>query len=377
MKIAVSTTTRADWGLLSLFAAELRRRGAEIAVMAGNMHFDESLGSTWCEIEADGFPIAARMAASGTAADIFAATAQGAADAFRHINPDAVIVLGDRSESLAVAAQALIAGVPIVHIAGGAVSEGAIDDSVRHAITKLSTLHLVETEEYRRRVIAMGEDPATVIRTGAIGAEAALATDMSREELEESLDFALGARSLLVTLHAATRDPISPHEAMRNLITSLESYTATHKIIFTYPNNDVDPALQIALIEEFAGRHREAVCALPSLGRRRYLAALHCVEAVVGNSSSGLVEVPSAGIPTLDIGSRQQGRTAGESVVHCGASAKEIAAGLRKVLSAQVRDAARKAENPYLQHDAVGVMADAVMRMPLDKFPIKHFYEIH
>lgn len=375
-EIAIATTTRADWGLLSQLARELRDRGARISIIAGNMHFDPRMGETWREIEADGFSIAASIPASGSTAEIFSQTAAGAAKVFSGLKPDLLVVLGDRSEILAVAAQGLIAGIPIVHIAGGAVSEGAIDDSIRHAVTKLASLHLVETQEYGRRVERMGEAPETIVVTGAIGAAAAAQEpDMTRTELEESLGFPIPERSLLVTLHAATRDPLSPLAALDELISALRSYTDTHTIIFTHPNNDVDPAPLIDRINRFAAERPDRIKVIPSLGRRRYLAALRCVEAVVGNSSSGLVEVPSAGIPTLNIGCRQQGRTAGPSVVHCGNSASEISAALTRVLSPEHRKLAASAVNPYYQPDTLGIMADAILAMPRTPFPIKHFYD--
>lgn len=375
--ILIASTGRADWGLLSPLAEELRRRGDTPLIAAGNMHLLEEMGETWREIEGDGFEIAARMPARGNASEIFSQTAEGFSKALRSISPRCVVALGDRSEMLAVASIAAIEGVPVVHIAGGAISEGAIDDAMRHAITQLSQLHLVETEDYRRRVIQMGQQPETVINTGAIGAWSASAIKkMSISDIADSLEFTPDKDTLLVTLHAATRSSISPEKQYRELLAALETRIATNRIIFTYPNNDVDPAPVIAMLHDFASRHPERAILVPSLGRIRYHSLLPHIAAVVGNSSSGIVEVPSAGIPTLDIGIRQQGRTTAISTLHCGDDASAIAEGLKKVLSPEFQALAADAKNPYFNPRTPQIMAEAILTTDFKPFPQKKFYDI-
>ena len=372
----IATGTRADWGLLSPLARRLRRDGNSVTVAATNMHLMQRYGMTVSEIEADGFtPL--RVPAEGNPAQICAAVTAGFDAVMEQTRYDAVVILGDRYEMLAVAQAAVLRGVPVIHIAGGAVSFGAYDDGFRHAITKLSTLHLTETDDYRRRILQLGEDPAAVVTTGAIGLLqlADTADLMSRTELEASLGFDITPGSLLVTLHPATLSPLSPHRQMLELLDALDRFPE-NQILFTYPNNDHGGAEMIALIEEYSAGRPGRVHVVPSLGHRRYLSALQYVAAVVGNSSSGLVEVPSAGIPTLDIGCRQEGRTAGPSVVHCGETAEEIACGLGTVLSPQMRETAARRENPYFRADVLERMARAIADFDFKPYPVKRFNDI-
>lgn len=369
------TTTRADWGLLSPLLSELRRLGHRVHVVAANMHLREDCGMTVREIERDGFaPL--RIEGFGSQPQIASALLTGVADLCRRLTPDATIMLGDRYEMLGAAQGAVLAGTPIVHIAGGAVSEGAFDDCFRHAITKLSWLHLTETEDYRRRVIQLGEHPDRVVCTGAIGLHNILHTPLlSRRELEESLGFELGHNTLLVTMHAATLSPTPPEQQLQRLLEALESLP-DRRILFTHPNNDVNPAPLIAMLDEWVASHSDRAHKIPSLGHLRYLSTLQYAEAVVGNSSSGLVEVPSMGIPTLDIGCRQDGRLHGPSVVRCGESCEEIAAGLRQILSADHKALAALRRNPYARPDTLPLMTQAIENTPFPKHPQKKFYDL-
>lgn len=382
-KVCIVTGTRADWGLLSPLARALNGRDdIELQIVATNMHLLEEYGGTWREIEADGLTIDRRVpmespddSPRGTV-KAMAACMGGMADALADLQPDMMVILGDRYEMLAAASAALIFRIPVAHIAGGAVSLGAFDDSIRHAITKMSHIHLVETEEYRRRVIQLGENPARVINTGAIGLHNIKSIPlMSREELESSLATSIPEKSLLVTFHPATLDSGRPAEQCRNLLDALDRHP-DYKTIFTYPNNDTHGREIITLLKEYAASHPDRTAVFPSLGMRRYLSALHCVAAAVGNSSSGIVEVPSAGIPTLDIGIRQQGRLAAKSVIHCGVSANEIAHGIDTVLSPEMRELARRADNPYYRPDTLRLMVDAITGTPLEGITIKPFHDL-
>lgn len=377
------TGTRADWGLLLPLARLLRERGDRVEVAATNMHLDPALGHTVDELVADGFSPAFTIPASGSPSEIAAAAAAGFPAAFRAMAPDATVILGDRCEMLGAATAALLEGVPIVHIAGGTVSEGAFDDSIRHAITKMATLHLVETEDCRRRVVAMGEQPDRVVTVGSIGVWNVINTpDIPAEELERDLGMRFSQRTVLATLHAATLDPGSPGSRMQAMLEAfgraMERYTEAGdsqlRFIITYPNNDVDPAPQIELIREFASRWPGRVTVVPSLGRRRYAAVLRRACAVVGNSSGGIVEVPSAGIPTLDIGSRQAGRQRAASVFSCGPEADDILRGLDTVLSDEALTIAARRENPYARPDTPQIMADAIEAFPFTPWPVKKFH---
>ncbi len=377
MKIAIATGTRADWGLLSPLAQELsKKRNVEIYILATNMHYLPEYGFTWKEIVADGFKIAADIPTSGTPAEITSQTISGFDNIFKKNTFDCCIILGDRFEMLGVATAAILNKLHIVHIAGGEISEGAFDDSMRHAITKLSTLHLTETEEYRNRVIQMGEEPNRVINTGAIGVHNAINVEiMPLNELEQSINFTLSDKCLLVTLHPATLEKASPTEQMQNLLTALDSMPE-YKLLFTLPNNDENSAPMIDLINKYRDNNPQRMCVVPSLGRIRYLSALRYVTAVVGNSSSGLIEVPSAGIPTLNIGIRQQGRTAGKSVIHCGTSVDDIIVGLKNVTSEETRNMARIARNPYAQPDTLKQMCEAILSFPFEKYQYKRFHNL-
>ena len=383
-KICIVTGTRADWGLLSGIAKALAARpDVTLRIVATNMHLDPAYGETWREIENDGLKIDRRVpmhAESDSATATVKAMAGcmlGMADAFSELKPDLLLILGDRYEMLATASAALIMRIPIAHIAGGAVSRGAYDESIRHAITKMSHIHLTETEEYRRRVIQLGENPERVINTGAIGVYNLMHRNdfLSREELENNLHTPIPEKTLLATFHPATLDSRSPKEQCLNLLAALDRFP-DYKTIFTYPNNDTDGRIIIRLIEDYAAWHPERCAVFPSLGMRRYFSMLRCVAAVIGNSSSGIVEVPSMGIPTLDIGIRQSGRTAAPSVIHCGVSEEEITEGLKKALSPEFRAAARSVVNPYAQPDTLKKIVDAVCLTPLEGIIVKPFYDL-
>lgn len=381
-RIAIATGTRADWGLLSGIARALTSRpDCEVIILATNMHLSERYGDTISEIEADGFadPVRVSMPVGAdsdrSTVEAMAVCMSGMAREFERLRPDLLVILGDRFEMLATATAALMMRLPIVHIAGGEISEGAIDDSIRHAITKMSALHLTATEPYRQRVIAMGEAPDRVINTGAIGVYNILHEPlMTRRELEDSIGFELTDNTLLVTYHPATLDSEDPAVRCQALLDALDRFL-DYKILMTYPNNDPRGSIIIDMIEAYSARQPERVRIVPSLGKLRYLSALRCVKAVVGNSSSGIVEVPSMGIPTVDIGIRQRGRLCGNSVIHCGDRADEIADALTFALSEQGQTLAREAENPYFRPDTLDIMVRAIAETPLHTLQTKKFYD--
>lgn len=365
-KIAIATGTRADWGLLLPLAKELRSRGVEPRILATGSHFFEELGSTASEIAADGFP-------DFTAIPIPRETADATAESLRKFakelieNPvDALIVLGDRFEMLGVASAALFTSTPLVHIAGGNVTLGAFDNSIRNAISMMATLHLAETEGCAERLRSMNVG-GKVVRAGSPGVWNALNTPlMTLSELEENLGFRLGEDFLLATLHTATLDNVSPLKRMEDFLDAMETHlnlNPERRLILTYPNSDVDPAPLIALIEKFASRFPDRVKTIPSLGRIRYLSAASLCKAVVGNSSSGIEETPSLGVPTLDIGDRQKGRERGNAVVHCEADRDSILKGLQEVCSTEAAERAAERINPYYTADTPGIMANEIIAM--------------
>ena len=362
--IAIATSTRADWGLLTPLAATLAAGGADIRILASNMHLMPEMGMTVEEIEAAGYaPV--RLATAGVdPTATFADTALAYGRWFADHRPRCVVILGDRYEMLAVASAAMLNAVPVVHIAGGTVSEGAIDNAVRNAITQLSSLHLAETELCARRLLAMGIAEDRVVVTGALGVWNALNVPLlTADQLWESLGKRLPDKFFVATLHAATLADVTPSRQMEEFLAGLDSFFVERDdfgVILTYPNNDTDPAPLIARLKEFAALHEARTVLVPSLGMRRYLSAVSLSQGVVGNSSSGVVEVASLGVPTLDIGIRQQGRERAASVFHCGWTRSEILEGLRRITSLEARAIAATRSNPYARPDTPRLMAAAI-----------------
>ncbi len=382
--VCIATGTRADWGLLRPIAAALRDSGrVKVSILATNMHLMQRYGHTIDEIIADGFDIDARVEMPDTAdtpagrAAAMGTCLSATARVLDQLKPDAMIILGDRYEMLAIASAAAVMCIPIVHIAGGEVSEGAVDDCLRHAITKLSTLHLTATEPYRHRVIQMGEAPDRVVNTGAIGVwNLRNFTPVSRAELLDSVGLDSDRPFAVVTYHPATLDHADPTEHFTALLAALDRFPELN-VIITYPNNDARSLGIITAIEAYASAHPARVAAVKSLGMRRYLSAISEAVVVIGNSSSGLVEVPSAGTPTVDIGMRQQGRTAGESVIHCDEGTDAIATAIAKALSPEMQALAATRRNPYAKPDTLDIMIDAITKFlsTLPQRP-KRFYDL-
>ena len=382
-KICIATGTRADWGLLSGIAKALNARNdVKLQIVATNMHLSERYGFTFREIEHDGLHIDYRVpmpADTDTPHDTVAAMSvcmRGFADAFEALRPDLLLILGDRYEMLAVASAAMIFRIPIAHIAGGTISEGAYDDSIRHSITKMSHLHLTETEECRRRVIQLGEAPERVFNTGAIGIYNILHSHfLSREELETELATPIPEKSLFVTFHPATLDAVPQNEQCANLLAALER-RSDYKVFFSYPNNDTAGRIIIDMIEDYVRQNPERAYVRPSYGQLRYFSLMRFMKAAVGNSSSGIVEVPSLHIPTLNIGIRQNGRRRAASVVDCGVTLDEISRGLHRVLGADMQQLARTVQNPYEQPDTLQRIVDVVCNTPLEGITVKRFHDL-
>lgn len=379
-KICVVTGSRAEYGLLSgLMRAIKADPELELQVIATNMHLSPEFGLTYRNIEEDGFFINKKVEML-LSSDTASATAKsvglgfiGFADAYEDLHPDMVVVLGDRYEILSAVSTALFFKIPVAHLHGGEITEGAYDDCIRHSITKMSHLHFTSTEEYRHRVIQLGEDPKRVFNVGALGIENIKKVPlMSKSELETSLDgFSLGEKYLIVTYHPVTLESSKASEQIQNLLCALDEYP-DYKVIFTLPNSDTDGRIIIQIINEYVAKHSDRSVAYPSLGIKRYLSALKYAKAVVGNSSSGIIEVPSFGIPTLNIGDRQKGRLAAESVVNCGTKKEEILEGLNKVLHTEYKNIS----NPYEGQDTTSNILRVIKNYPLEGLIQKRFYNM-
>lgn len=341
-KICVITGSRADYGYLATLMGLVREDpGCELQVVATGMHLWPEFGETWREIEADGFSLAAKVAAPLTgagAADVARATgrlAEGFADALERLAPDIAVVLGDRYEIFAAAQACLFLRIPLAHLAGGDVTEGAYDEALRHSITKMAALHFVTTPQAARRVAQLGEDPARIFCVGATSLDR-LATLplLPREELAARLGFAFKARNLLVTFHPVTLAATSSRDQLDELLAALDDLARDGDtgILCTAPNADTEGLDMLARLREFAAARPHAQIHA-SLGQLRYLSAVAACDAVVGNSSSGLYEVPSLKRPTVDIGERQQGRLRAASVVHCAPERAAIRAAVETALA--------------------------------------------
>lgn len=383
-KICIFTGTRAEYGIMSrLFRLIENDPVLQLQIIATNMHLSPEFGLTYKEIEADGFYINKKVemllssdTSNGTVKSMGLALI-GFADALEDLKPDMAVILGDRYEMLAAAEACLIYKIPIAHLYGGEITEGAYDDAIRHCITKLSHLHFTSTEEYRNRVIQLGESPERVKYVGALGVDNIRNEEiMTLKELEDSLKFKLGEKYLLVTFHPVTMENATAAEQCDSLLKALGEINANYQLLFTLPNSDTDGRVIIKKINDYVSAHPDKAYAITSLGKRRYYSALKYATAVVGNSSSGLVEAPSFHIPTLNIGNRQQGRTRGESVIDVQANYMEIREGLHKALSADFINLAKNEKNPYEKENTLQEIFETIKTYPIEGIINKHFYDL-
>jgi len=355
-RIAVFTATRAEYGLLYWLMKDIQASAdLELQVLVSGTHLSPEFGNTWKQIVEDGFTIDAKvemLVSSDSSVGVVKSIGLGTigfADALQRLAPDVLVVLGDRFEALAVVQAATVMRIPVAHLHGGEITEGAYDDAFRHAITKLSYLHFVAAEPYRQRVIQLGEAPERVFNVGAFGLDHLLRTPrMALDELAESLDFPLREPFLLATYHPETLGKDSAATAFQAMLDALDGFPE-YGVIFTYPNADNGSRVIISMLEAYASARPGRVKAIPSLGFKRYLSTVALAAAVVGNSSSGIIEVPAFGIPTINIGSRQRGRLAAASVVNCEASVPAIRGALSTVLSKAFQKSCRNIVNPYGQ----------------------------
>lgn len=364
-KIAVFSGTRAEYGLLYWLLKDIQSDDfLQLQLIVSGMHLSCDFDQTVRYIEQDGFEIAEKIemlmssdSDIGVAKSIGLGTI-GYADALGRLEPDILVVLGDRFEALAVAQTALVMKIPILHIHGGEKTEGAYDDAIRHAITKFSYFHATSNEVHRNRVIQLGEDPERVWNVGAIGLDHVSRSEMmSREELVRSLNFDLGDNFFLVTYHPVTLAEEPPEDAFGALLEALDSFPS-HKVILTYPNADGGGRKIMDMLKGYAVNHQSRVLAIASLGQQRYLSAIKHCRAVIGNSSSGIIEAPSFERPTVNIGMRQKGREAARSVIHCEPNSISIRDTIAKAISPDFQQFVTTVENPYGQGSASRQIVD-------------------
>ena len=352
-KICVITGSRAEYGLLqSLMRLIKQSKSLQLQILATGMHLSPEFGLTYKSIEEDGFVIDEKvemLLSADTDVAVVKSTGLGMigfADALRRLEPDLIIILGDRFEIFAAASAAYLMKLPIAHLHGGELTEGATDDALRHAITKMSYLHFTSTETYRKRVIQLGEDPARVYNFGAIGIDAIKNLNLlPKDQLEASLGIKLGARILLVTYHPVTMEHHTAALQMEELTMALQDFVDC-TIIFTMPNADADGRIIMQKIDDFVSKN-EFAFAFKSLGQLSYLSVLNIASVVIGNSSSGIIEAPSLGVPTINIGDRQKGRLSSTTVTDVVAEKNAIKAAIVHALQPEYKDWCTKQTNPY------------------------------
>lgn len=382
-KICVVTGSRAEYGLLKWLLRDIDASGTmTLQLVVTGAHLSPEFGLTYREIEADGFRIdrmIETLLASDTAVGATKSLGLGVtafADAFADLAPDILVVLGDRYELLAPVSAALLARIAVAHIHGGEVTEGAIDDAVRHAITKLSHLHFVATDAYRERVIQLGEHPDRVRVVGGLGVDAISRISLlDKAALSRAIGFDFGEKNLLVTFHPETLSNFAPEAQVGALLQALDGFPEA-KLIITYPNADVGGQSIAGLFEAYAGK-RHGTKVYRSLGQLNYLSCLQFVDGVVGNSSSGLLEAPSFRIGTVNIGHRQSGRTRAESVIDCEMDGAQVAVALKTLFSDAFRACLPSVKNPYGNGGAARQIVSELENMDFSMLLQKSFHDLH
>ena len=381
-KICVVTGTRAEYGLLYWLMKEIEAdKELQLQLIVTGMHLSPEFGLTYKEIEKE-FKIDKKiemLLSSDTAVGI--SKSMGLAqisfsESFEELKPDILVVLGDRYEIFSAVSTAMIAKIPIAHLHGGEITEGAFDESIRHSITKMSHLHFTATDEYKNRVIQLGEHPSKVFNVGGMGIESIKRLKLlSREEFEKSIDFRLNKKNILVTFHPVTLENSTAKEQFQELLDAIDELEDTN-IIFTKANSDTDGRVINQMIDEYVAKNSHKSIGFSSLGQLRYLSALKFVDSVVGNSSSGLLEAPSFKIGTINIGDRQKGRIKAESVIDCEAKKVEISKAFGEIYSKEFQEKLKNVENPYGENCPSNQIVEVLKNVNLASILKKSFYDL-
>ena len=379
-KICVVTGTRAEYGLLYWLMKEIDADPElGLQIIATGMHLSSEFGNTYQQIESDGFVIDKKIdieLSSDSEVGISKSMGLGVigfASALDDLNPDLCIVLGDRFEIFSAVSAAMIAKIPVAHLHGGEATEGLIDEPIRHSITKMSHLHFTAAEEYKNRVIQLGEQPNRVFNVGALGIDNINKLKLlSKEAFEKAINFKLGKKNILVTFHPVTLENSTAKIQFKELLDALEELQDT-KIIFTKANSDTNGRVINSMIDGYVANHNNTI-SFTSMGQLNYLSALQFVDAVVGNSSSGLLEAPSFNIGTIDIGDRQKGRIKAKSVISCLSIKKDISKSLNKIYSKAFQDVISNTKNPFGTGGASKNIVNIIKNISLNEIVKKTFY---
>jgi len=380
-KILVITGTRAEYGLMRWIIQYLHDDSdLELQIVATGMHLSPEFGLTFKTIIEDGFVINKKvemLLSSDTSIGLSKSMGLGMisfAEVYNDLNPDIILVLGDRFEIFAAVASAMVSRVPVAHIHGGEATEGLIDEPIRHSITKMSHIHFTATEAYRNRVIQLGEQPDKVIYTGTPGLDNISKLKLyNKDEFEKSINFEIGDKCFLVTFHPVTLESGTSAYQFHELLEAIEEFK-DFKVIFTLPNADTDGRIVIEKIQRYVSLNSKKAIAFTSLGQIRYLSALKHVSMVIGNSSSGLTEVPSFKIPTINIGDRQKGRIKAQSVIDCLPLKEEIIKAISLGLSSEFQEKLLSITNPYGSGGASKKIVEILKTIDLKSLLKKKFY---
>ena len=381
-KICVVTGTRAEYGLLYWLMKEIDTdKDLELQIIATGMHLSEEFGNTYQQIEKDGFTIDKKVDISLSSDTELAISKSmglgmiGFSDAFNELQPDLLVVLGDRFEIFSAVSVAMIAKIPVAHLHGGEATEGCIDEPIRHSITKMSHLHFTATNEYRNRVIQLGEQPDRVFNVGGLGVDNINKLKlMTKSDFEKAINFELGEKNVLVTFHPVTLEKSTSETQFQELLESISKLKNT-KIIFTKANSDTNGRVINSMIDAYVSVNDNSI-AFTSMGQLNYLSALQFVDAVVGNSSSGLLEAPSFNIATIDIGDRQKGRIKADSVISCLPTQESIRSAFDKSYSEDFQNIVDNTKNPYGNGGASKIVVDIIKDFDLNGILKKTFYDL-
>ncbi len=381
-KICVVTGTRAEYGLLYWLMKEIEEdNNLELQLIVTGMHLSPEFGLIYKEIEKD-FKIDKKiemLLSSDTSVGISKSMGLAQisfAEAYKELQPDMLVVLGDRYEIFSAVSSAMIARIPIAHLHGGEATEGAFDESIRHSITKMSHLHFTGTDEYKNRVIQLGEQPQRVFNVGGMGIENIKRLKLlSKDEFEKSIDFKLNKKNIIVTFHPVTLESATAKKQFQNLLDAIDTLNDTC-IIFTKANSDTDGRVINSMIDDYVSKNSDKAVGFTSLGQLRYLSALQYVDAMIGNSSSGLAEAPSFKIGTINIGDRQKGRIMADSVINCKSDRESILKSFKKLYSKVFQEELKTSINPYGDGCASLKIIEELKKVNLKNILKKSFYDI-
>ena len=381
-KICVVTGTRAEYGLLYWLMKEIEEdNNLELQLIVTGMHLSPEFGLTYKEIEKD-FKIDKKiemLLSSDTSIGISKSMGLAQisfAEAYQELEPDIVVVLGDRYETFSAVSAAMIARIPIAHLHGGEATEGLIDESIRHSITKMSHIHFTASQEYKNRVIQLGEQPDKVFNVGGLGIDNIKRLKLlSKKEFEKSINFKLNKKNILVTFHPVTLESSTAKEQFQHLLDAIDILEDTN-IIFTKANSDTDGRIINSMIDMYVKENSQKSVCFTSLGQLRYLSALQYVDAMVGNSSSGLAEAPSFKIGTINIGDRQKGRIMADSVINCKSDRESILKAFKKLYSKVFQEELKTSINPYGDGCASLKIIEELKKVNLKNILKKSFYDI-